>query len=96
MDFSDTVPAGTKAVRVVMHKADAQSHMFWRKSGDSNISNTPNASSEWTHRLYNSAAYEVNCSKQVVLWLSSDYKVQISSSATGTDLYVSYPLGYLS
>ncbi len=92
--FSE-VPAGTKAVRcVITCAAGTTINALWaRKSGDTNISNTPNASNEHSHQiLYNTTS---SIWEQVVLWLSSDYKVQFAVFEVANDVYVAYPLEYL-
>ncbi len=95
VDFSAVVPAGTKAVRVVVHTIEGTNvpQTFWRKSGDTNISNTPHASNERSHAIiYTNIAgtYQM----PIVLWLSDDYKVQIAARYTTTDVSVSYPSEY--
>jgi len=92
VDFSSVVPAGTKAVRCFVNRVTGNGTLYWRKSDDSNILNTPNASTEYSHRFLRQGDYDA----VVVLWLSSDYKVQIATTDTGDDLYIAYPVEYLS
>lgn len=95
VDFSSVVPAGTKAVRIFIELINNSSRVFYRKSGDSNISNTPNTSNERSHTLafLNSTTA---IGHLVTLWLSSDYKAQFAAGNANTDLYISYPVEYLS
>ena len=100
VDFSAVVPAGTKAVRLFTLLYDAGGglgRIWWRKSGDTNISNTPGAGQEWSHQLFYliGDAGPNYLSEQVVLWLSADYKVQIAVEATDFDVYLAYPIEYL-
>lgn len=92
VDFSSVVPAGTKAVRVQITQISTRDNVYWRKSGDTNISNTPDASTEYSHLLHGSLDYRMVCT----LWLSSDYKVQFAVDNINTDLYIAYPVEYLS
>jgi len=88
--FSE-VPAGAKAVRCVYHKGATAGYIYWRKSGDTNISNTPHASNEYSHAPFTLELYR----GIAVFWLSSDYKVQFTVANSGTDLYIAYPTEYL-
>lgn len=83
--------AGMKAVRVPIKQATTLSRVFYRKSGDTNISNTPNASSEFSHRILFSTESE----KVAVIWLSADYKAQFAVTNVNTDLAVYYPIEYM-
>jgi len=90
VDFSAIVPVGTKAVRVVFYQTISLSSTYWRKSGDTNISNTPNATGEFSHYV------NVNdYLGQIGVWLSSDYKVQFAAADVSVDLYISYPVEWL-
>ena len=93
VDFSSVVPVGTRAVRVFVNKGIIGAAVWYRKSGDSNVSNTPGASVENSHLIINSS--EVTDGAQVILWLSSDYKVQFTVSAATVDLSIYYPVEYL-
>lgn len=83
------VPAGAKAVRCIVYITGYAG--YWRKSGDANISNTPGASIERSHCFSVTGAGGY----QVELWLSSDYKVQLTVTNTAADLHVAYPVEYL-
>ena len=96
VDFSDAisstgVPVGSKAVRVSIRQSATKGAIFYRISGDANISNTPGASSEFSHRLMGADDEII----QAVCWLSGDYKVQFSVSSTATDLDIHYPIEYM-
>jgi len=92
VDFSAVVPVGTKAVRVFIRNSTDTGTIYYRKWGDPNISNTPEASGEESHGLARVGAgyYFV-----AVLWLSSDYKVQIAVTNTAQDIYIAYPVEWL-
>jgi microcystin-dependent protein len=91
VDFSSVVPIGTKAVRVLVNQVGTKSSVYYRKSGDSNISNTPGTSEEWSHFVLGSIDSRV----QAVIWLSSDYKAQFAVASTATDLQIAYPIEYM-
>ena len=88
--FSE-VPSGGLAVRSVFRNATAQANTYYKKSGDSNVSNTPIATTEYSHLISNLLSNW----HQVVMWLSSDLKVQIAVSDVNADTYFSYPIEYL-
>jgi len=92
IDFSSVVPTGTRAVRVYLELAAAASVVWYRKYNDANISNTPWASSETSHRLVMGLS---GAASQVVLWLDIDCKTQLAVYSTDQDLYISYPDSYL-
>jgi len=93
VDFSDVVPAGTKAVRVAIALKTLNGRVWYRKAGDTNISNTPGASEEHSHMALEAASGRT---RQVVIWLSSGYKAQFTVASTSQDLYIAYPIEYLS
>jgi len=93
VDFSSAVPAGTKAVRVMIQQSGTHSNIAYRKSGDTNISNTPIASQEWSHLLLDTSFGRL---PGAVIWLSSDYKAQFAVGDVNTDLSIAYPIEYLS
>ena len=96
VDFSTLVPVGTKAVRVTVRLRDTGSApaLYYRKDGDANISNTPHASQEYSHAIIEMTA-ETTMKSQVVLWLSSAYKVQFASRYNTGDIHIAYPIEYL-
>jgi len=87
--FSEA-PIGSLAVRCSITK-DATTIVYYRKSGDSNISNTPQASQEYSHRIGSGGTD----TKLLVFWLSSGRAVQITISSGAITIYVPYPIGYL-
>jgi hypothetical protein len=88
--FSEA-PVGSVGVRCTIQQASTLSNIFYRKSGDLNISNTPNASVESSHLILNSTVgLEV-----IEFWLSSDLKIEIAVTHVDTDIFVFYPIGYL-
>jgi len=91
VDFSDYVPAGTRAIRIYIYIATTAGRVYGRKYGDSNISNTPEADEEWSARFLWSGSVSYVRSAIVVVWLSEDYKAQFAVSDTATDLYLAYP-----
>ena len=92
VDFSLVAPKGTRATRVVIYQATALSDVYYRKSGDTNVSNTPGAASEYSHRIL-----AVNDANMIiaVIWLSADYKAQLTVSNVNTDLYIAFPIEYM-
>jgi hypothetical protein len=88
VDFRSVVQAGTKAVRVGVYQITAVSNVYYRKSGDTNISNTPQADTEYSHIVNNL----LNALTPSVIWLSSDYKAQFAVTDVTTDLYIAYPV----
>ena len=96
VDFSGQVPAGTKAVRCVIQAWVGDGGIWYRPSGDTNISNTPVADSENANYIgYVENDGFVFFIKQVVMWLSADYKIQIAVAVTDQDVRVSNPLEYM-
>ena len=86
-----------KAVRVYgqcIHNTVAGA-WYYRKSGDTNISNTPDASGEVSHALGASVGGG-RSGGQYVIWLSTDYKAQFAVPHVDYDLYIAYPIEYLS
>ncbi len=99
VDFGSIKREGMKAVRVlvvIFSPASAFSVLFYRPSGDLDISNTPAASSEYSHAIARAEVNGLTNYRQVVMWLSSDYKIQLAVSAdTGADVFVAYPIEYM-
>jgi hypothetical protein len=92
VDFSSVVPAGTKAVRVYAFLSGTGGGLYYRKNGDTNISNTPIASGENSHGLFWLPA---NCGSLVAVWLSTSYVAQFAIYDVNIDLYISYPVEYM-
>ena len=88
--FSE-VPAGAKAVRVLIYQSTTFSNVYYRKSGDANISNTPNATLEVSHQV----GTESDRAALTPIWLSADYKAQFTVVNINTNLYIAYPIEYL-
>lgn len=88
--FSE-VPAGAKAVRVLIYQSGTFSNVYYRKSGDANISNTPNATLEVSHQV----GTESDRAALTPIWLSADYKAQFTVVNINTNLYIAYPAEYL-
>jgi hypothetical protein len=93
VDFSAGVPAGTKAVRVLVFNVITASTIYWRKGSDGNISNTPHASAEVSHLIMTVDETAAVCE----IWLSASYTADFAASeASGlTDLYLAYPVEYM-
>jgi len=94
VDFSSVVPSGTKAVRVSIMNFTAGGVLYSRKGGDTNISDTPNTSNEYSHwiLLNPTDTYFV---AQVVIWLSATYTADFAVSIDTMDIQIAYPLEYL-
>ncbi len=91
VDFSSIKRTGMKAVRCAFICATASVSMFYRVSGDTNISNTPYASAEWSHRIGDA----IGAYPPMALWLSTDYKVQFTAHVNTIDFYLAYPIEYM-
>lgn len=91
VDFSGSVTAGTKAVWVEVVSTTTSGECAVRPAGDdAYCSNTPFANNE------HFAVFTVTIDrKQVLVWLSADYKAEFAVDATGIDIYVSYPFAEL-
>ncbi len=95
VDFSSVVPVGTRAVMVNVAKGGVSGgHIYYRAHSDTEISNTPAASGEVSHRIASidgvTGVYE-----RVALSLSADYKIEIAVTDTAQDISVSYPDWYM-
>ena len=93
VDFSSVVPGGTKAVLVSIDCATAMGFVYARQWGDTEISNTPNASSEFSAFAFSAPA--VTYVARVPMFLSTDYKAEIAVTSVSQDIYVSYPVAYM-
>ncbi len=85
------LPLGAIANRSLVFQTTIPSDIFFRKSGDSNISNTPNGTQEYSHLLVDATFTRLICN----IWMSDDKKAQFAVTNTATDLYISYPSEYL-
>ncbi len=97
VDFSTAgIPAGVKAIRVTMASdSTAAGHSIWtRKCGDTNISNTPSASNEHSHRIWTTPCVPA-IYPQVVVWLSSDYKAEFAVGNVDVNIWLAYPSEYM-
>ena len=85
------MPLGSIAGNCVVSQTTVPSWVWWRKSGDPYISNTPVASNEMTHVVLSTDEIVT----QVVIWWNSTYKTQFAVGNVDTDLNVSPLLMYL-
>ncbi len=99
VDFTPYVPKGTKAVRLVvggLQAAATYAHIYSRKSGDANISNTPHANSEQSSMLFRILVTGITQYEQVVINLSDDYKAEFTANIhTSLTVYITFPLEFL-
>ena len=96
VDFSSTVPVGTRAVCITAFAYMTTVNIFWRAGGDTNISNTPEASNEKSARLFYGSGLP-SLMIPVVVWLSATYTVDFAMiwASGNDDFYISYPIAYL-
>ncbi len=96
VDFSSLKREGMRAVRVFGYcvHATAVGGWFYRKGGDTNISNTPIAAGERSHELGVANAGGIT-SGLFEIWLSSDYKAQFAVAHVNYDIYIAPPIEYL-
>jgi len=87
----NSLPVGALIAKAPVYQVGTMSEVYFRKSGDANISNTPNATGERSHRILSS----LDRMMPADLWLSSDLKTQIAVTSTDTDITVHYPIAYL-
>jgi hypothetical protein len=92
VDFSTVVTAGTIAVKCAIYLdcAGAGQNIYARKYGDTNISNTPNASAEYSSKIFYCDAK--NIVLIITLWLDSSYRCQIAADRNDPNVYISYPI----
>jgi hypothetical protein len=90
VDFSASVPAGTKAVQATLYVVTQAGDVYQRRPVDSNISDTPVASQEYSQLVATAIG-----GKQVELWLDTAGKVRLTVADVNTNLYVSYPSRYM-
>jgi hypothetical protein len=92
IDFSAVVTAGTKKVKVAAYFTQSAGYLWFnRKYADSNISNTPNAATEYA-KIIGMAASGTNYQADVwELELDANYKTDIACGTASAVLYLSYP-----
>lgn len=94
VDFSDNVPIGTLAIYCLIYKTGVTGYtIYWRKSGDSNISNNPATDEEHSHVAQSSE--DTSAYVAVWFWLSPNRKVQFAVQHQDVDLYIAYPTAYV-
>ena len=82
-------PIGAVKVESNILQGGTKGVVYYRKSGDSNISNVPTM--ETSHRVL-----DVDTRQTMVgFWLSDDRKIELAVSNVNTDLFMSYPSEYL-
>ena len=86
-----TPPIGSLAVRCPVQQQVGFGRVWYRKDGDTNISNTPSASSEGSHRIMTDQDGLISA----CLWMSSDLKIEIAVSNVNQDIFVWMPIEYL-
>lgn len=84
-----------RGVALIYDASSGGSRIAWRKSGNSNISNTPFASNENSHILIYENSVSIYQQAQVEFGLSYDRKTQFASYNTTTNFYLQYPYVYL-
>lgn len=91
VDFSAVTPIGTRAVKMAIGLTTAGNYVYWKATGDANISDTPNTAPEERSHLTHLAQGV----SQVVLWPSATGLVRLTVVDTNSDLYIAYPVEYL-
>jgi len=85
------MPIGSVALKEVCQQSSGVvGNIYYRKNGDTNISNTPVATGEASHLISN-----INGALQTVMYFSYDFKVQFAVSSNAVDLYLFHPIEYL-
>lgn len=94
VDFSPVLPLGSLAARSITYVVNSATadYSYWRKAGDTNISNTPVTSQEYSHQI---VATTIPGSPPMSLWLSSAYAVEMTVAYSDADIYVAQPAEYL-
>lgn len=87
VDVSAYVTAGTKAIKVIINVSTTSGKIFTRPYNDTNISSTPQASSEWSCIV----ARIADTYQEATIDLSSDYKFDIAVENVNSDVNISYP-----
>ncbi len=91
-DFSAETPLGSLAVMVPITPKTTTGNIFQRRKGDTNVSNTPNASSEFHSRVTNGIG---GANTHAVLWLGDDGIVELTPNGLTIDLDILPPFCYL-
>ena len=91
VDFTGAVPLGARTAGIYVFQESTKSRVFWRASGDANISNTPGATGERSHEIM----YAADDGTPLDVSLSDDYKTEFAVTSINTDLSVSYPSRWL-
>lgn len=86
-----TLPIGTLAGKIGLKQFTVFGAIYWRKNGDGNISNTPNASLEYSHQVIGIDDSQVIAD----IWVDSGKIAQFAVTHVDIDLYVSYPMAYM-
>lgn len=94
VDFTPDLPIGVhaRAVMAYLESLTAGGIVFARAKGDPSISNTPNASSEWSTILCRLAASE---GLLVMIPLDADNKCELAVSSATQDINVAHAAWYL-
>ena len=87
--FSE-VAVGSLWVVCSLSQFTTSTDVYARASGDSNISNTPHASEEYSQRIADNSTDVI----VVTLQLNSEKKTQLTVLDTGTDIYLEYPKAF--
>jgi hypothetical protein len=91
VDYSSIIPLGAVFAHVSGRITGTISATYYRAYNDANISNTPNADTEYSHIL-NTSNYGFF---DATLELGSDRKMQFTVANAASDLYIHYPRGYI-
>jgi len=81
---------GIVAVNVQVSHLTADGSSYHRKAGDANISNTPHAGQEYSHRLTDRMKTAKN-----IIWVSAAQQAEFAVQNTNVDLYIAYLIEYL-
>lgn len=90
IDCSGEVPSNTKMVLIGISQGGTASNIYVRANGDTAISNAPNTANEYSCRIMRST------DNAWLGWVPVAAGIfQAAVTNTATDLYVSYPRGYM-
>lgn len=87
--FSEA-PIGALATRSETTQGGTKSSVYYRKHDDPNVSNTPVASAERSHRIMTAE----DGTQIIEAWLASDRKAEFAVSNVNTDFGISSPIEY--